>query len=168
MLFGLWFLVSTYPQLLIYAVLVLLLTLGGGLYPIFQRRNRTPIGLFFVYSPFLAILILSPLLISSLMPATGIGDIIAMMVAIMLLGERRSRWLVGMLAFTYLMDVVMVSILQWSLFPPLEHSLETGITSIVSLSTMLSAIMVIRLIVLGQEQQFRRAQRLNLELELRI
>ena len=168
MLFGLWFLVSTYPQLLIYAVLVLLLTLGGGLYPIFQRRNRTPIGLFFVYSPFLAILILSPLLISSLMPATGIGDIIAMMVAIMLLGERRSRWLVGMLAFTYLMDVVMVSILQWSLFPPLEHSLETGITSIVSLSTMLSAIMVIRLIVLGQEQQFRRAQRLNLELESRI
>ena len=37
-----------------------------------------------------------------------------MMVAIMLLGERRSRWLVGVLAFAYLVDVVMVSILEWS------------------------------------------------------
>ena len=168
MLLGLWFLTPAYPQILIYAVLVLLLALGGGLYPIFQRRNRTTTGLFFVYSPFLAVIILSPLLIPSLMPADVVVDIIAMMVTIMLLGERRSRWLVGVLAFAYLMDVVMVSILEWSLFPPLAHSLEIWITSIVSLSAMLIAIMSIRLIVLGQGNQFRRAQRLNLELESRI
>ena len=102
------------------------------------------------------------------MPANGIEDIIAMMVAILLLGERRSRWLVGVLAFAYLVEIVMVSILQWSLFPPLAHSLEIGITGIVSLIVMLTAIVSIRLVVLGQEQQFRRAQRLNLELQWRI
>ena len=167
-LLGLWFLAPTYTQILIYAVLMLLLTLGAGLYPIFQGRNRTPTGLFFVYSPFLAVIIFSPLLIPSLMPANGIEDIIAMMVAILLLGERRSRWLVGVLAFAYLVEIVMVSILQWSLFPPLAHSLEIGITGIVSLIVMLTAIVSIRLVVLGQEQQFRRAQRLNLELQWRI
>ncbi len=168
MLLGLWFLTPEYTQILVYAVLMLLLTLGGGLYPIFQRHAWTTAGLFFVYGPALAVLVLSPLLIPSLMPADGLVDIIAMMAAIMLLGERRSRWLVGVLAFAYLMDVVMVSILEWRLFPPLAHSIEIWITGIVSLIVMLTAIVSIRVIVLGQGQQFRRAQRLNLELQWRI
>ena len=74
----------------------------------------------------------------------------------------------GVLAFAYLMDVVMVSILEWSLFPPLPHSTEIWITGIVSLIVMLTAIVSLRLIVLGLGQQFRRSQRLNLELEGRI
>ena len=168
MLLGLWLLAPADIQILIYAVLMLLLALGAGFYPIFQRRGRTTAGLIFMYGSFLTTLTLSPLLIPSLMPANGIADVIAMMAALVLLGEPGSRWLVGALAFAYLLDVFIVSILEWSLFPPLEHRAEIWLTSSITLIVMLTAIMSIRLIVLGLGQQYRRAQRLNLELERQI
>ena len=67
-----------------------------------------------------------------------------------------------------MVDVVVVSILSWSPFPPLERSIEVWVTGAVSLVVMLTALVIIRLIVLGMGRQFRRAQRLNFELEQRI
>ena len=71
---GVWFLAPAYPQLLIYGGLILLLALGAGFYPVLQRRNRATTGFWLVYSPSLAVVFLSPLLIPRLQccaPAAG-------------------------------------------------------------------------------------------------
>ena len=156
------------PQILIYAGLTLLLALGAGMYPILHRRNRTTAGVYLVYGLSLLLIALSPLLIPSLIAVVGITDVIAMMAALMMLGERRSRGLIGVLAAAYLADLVGVVILGWRPFLPLEHSTEGWASGIVGLVVILTAIIVIRVIVLGLERQYRRAQQLNLELERQI
>ena len=168
LLVGVWLLAPAYPQILIYALMLLLLGLGAGLYPVLHRRNRTTAGFYLLTGVTLVVVFLSPLLLPSLMPTTPFVVMIGIMVAMLLLGERRSRWLVGAFVLAYLVDVVIVGILSWSPFPPLPHSTDDEVFGAVSLFGILIAVISIRLMVVALEQQFRRAQRLNLELEQRI
>ena len=165
LLVGVWSLARTYPQLLIYALLMLLMALSAGVYSIRQRRNRTTIGLSFAVGLLLLLNFLSPLLIPSLLLVSGITYVISILLVMTLLGDRGSRGLVGVFALAYLADVIGVGILGWAPFPALERSSEVWVTGVFSVVGILSVILVIRMIVVGQQQQFRRAQRLNFELE---
>ena len=168
LLVGVWLLAPAYPQILIYALVLLLLGLGAGLYPVLHRRHRTTAGLYLLTGVTLVVVFLSPLLLPSLMPTTPFVVMIGIMVAMLLLGERRSRWMVGAFVLAYLVDVVVVGILSWSPFPPLPHSVDDEVFGAVSLFGILIAVISVRLMVVALEQQFRGAQQLNLELEQRI
>ena len=168
LLVGVWLLAPAYPQILIYALILLLLGLGASLYPALHRRNRTTAGFYLLTGVTLVVAFLSPLLLPSLMPTTPFMVMIGIMVAMLLLGERRSRWLVGAFVLAYLVDVVVVGILSWNPFPPLPHSADDEVFGAVSLFGILTAVISVRLMLVAQEQQFRRVQRLNLELGQRI
>ena len=168
LLVGVWLLAPAYPQILIYALMLLLLGLGAGVYPVLHRRHWTTAGLYLLTGVILVAVFLSPLLLPSLMATTPFVVMIGIMVAMLLLGERRSRWMVGAFVLAYLADVVIVGILSWSPFPPLPHSTDDEVLSAVSLFGILTAVISIRLMVVALEQQFLGAQRLNFELEQRI
>ena len=148
--------------------MLLLLGLGAGVYPVLHRRHWTTAGLYLLTGVILVAVFLSPLLLPSLMATTPFVVMIGIMVAMLLLGERRSRWMVGAFVLAYLADVVIVGILSWSPFPPLPHSTDDEVLSAVSLFGILTAVISIRLMVVALEQQFLGAQRLNFELEQRI
>ena len=167
-LVGVWLSARTYPQILIYALLIGTIALGAGMYPFFQRRDQTRLGILVINILSIFSLLLTPLLIRSLMPVIAVSDVIVVIILYLLLGDRDSRWLVAAVALVFGIDVVLVSISDWSLFPPLPSSTELWITGIVSLVGFLIAILIIRLIVLGLERQYRRTRMLNFELQRQI
>ena len=147
LLVGVWLLAPAYPQILIYALMLLLLGLGAGVYPALHRRHWTTAGLYLLTGVILVVVFLSPLLLPSLMPTTPFMVMIGIMVAMLLLGQRRSRWMVGAFVLAYLADVVIVGILSWSPFPPLPHSTDDEVFGAVSLFGILIAVISIRLMV---------------------
>ncbi|MEO8395264.1 MAG: hypothetical protein ABI700_19880, partial [Chloroflexota bacterium] len=84
LLIGIWLLAPTYPQILIYAFMLLLLGLGAGLYPALHRRKRTTAGFYLLTSVTLVVAFLSPLLLPSLMPTTPFMVMIGILVAMLL------------------------------------------------------------------------------------
>ena len=167
-LVGVWLSAQTYVQILIYALLIGMIALGAGMYPFFQRRDQTRLGILVINILSIFSLLLTPLLIHSLMPVIAVSDVIVVIILYLLLGDRDSRWLVAAVALVFGIDVILVSISGWSLFPPLPSSTELWITGIVSLIGFLIAILIIRLIVLGLERQYRRTRMLNFELQRQI
>ena len=167
-LVGVWLSAQTCVQILIYALLIGMIALGAGMYPFFQRRDQTRLGILVINILSIFSLLLTPLLIHSLMPVIAVSDVIVVIILYLLLGDRDSRWLVAAVALVFVIDVILVSISGWSLFPPLSSSTERWITGIVSLIGFLIAILIIRLIVLGLERQYRRTRTLNFELQRQI
>ena len=160
---GLWFLAQLAPQVLIYAGLSLLLALSAGFYPAFQHRKQTTIGLSLVYGVSLLLIVFSPLLIPSLMAVICIRRHHQMVDAAA--GRPRQSRVGGRLG------AGLSGRSHRRCYPGLASlsafgdSIELWVTGTLGLVVTLTGIVVIRLIVLGLERQYRRGLRLNFEVE---
>jgi methyl-accepting chemotaxis protein len=99
---------------------------------------------------------------------TGIGYLIIIMAANMLLGGKGSRWLIGVSLLAYLADLVLANTWGQGLFPPLEHTTGLIVGSSIAFFGALVSALIIRTLVTGQDEQFCRAQLSVLEIEKRV
>ena len=162
-----WLFYREYNQLLAYAVLLLPLVMGARLYPAFHHRNRATVGMYLFIFPVLLFAAVLPLLMPTLMPVVVISYIMTVMLGNLLLGDKANRWLPWLCTLALVADIILVK--DWVLIwvTPLDETMGLAISVLFSAVALPVAAVVIRLIVMGQEEQFREAQRANLEIEAR-
>jgi len=162
-----WVFYRGYNQLLAYAVILVPLVAGAWLYPVFHRRGRVVVGVYLFILPVLLFAALLPVLVPALMPVVVISYIMTIMLGNLLLGDRANRWLPWVCTLVLIADIVLVS--DWSLgwFSPLDETTSLAMSVLFSVVALPVAALVIRQIVMGQEDQYRQAHRANLEIERR-
>lgn len=162
-----WVFYRQYNQLLAYAVLLAPLTAGAWLYPVFHRQDRGVLGVYLFILPVLLFAAVLPLLVPALMPVVVISYIMTIMLGNLLLGDQDNRWLPWVCTLALVADIILVNGWVFSWFTSLDETTGLGISVLFSVVALPVAALVIRQIVMGQEDQYRQAQRANLEIEKR-
>jgi methyl-accepting chemotaxis protein len=166
-LIGLWLFFRQYPQLLIIGSASILLFIGSALFPVFHRQGRMNLGSVVLLTSFTLVLVICCLILPEMLPAISAGFITVITLAILLLGDRISRWFIAFQIPTYITCAILSRTVTADLFTPLGQTVGTVFGSIVGGFALLGGVLIIRMVVLGQDEQFGKAQLANLEVERR-
>jgi len=162
---GLWLFLPAYTQFLAYLVVLILLAIASGLYPFFYHRNQAKTGAVVLCSVMFLAITVAIFAIPEIIPAAGIAYIAVMIIGKLLLGEKDSRWLNAAIVVALALVLIWGKQVAAYWFVPLDETLGIIFDVVVSLSCLVAVILFLRLVVGGQEEQFRQAQRTSMELE---
>lgn len=154
-------------QLLALAAVTAPLILGAGVYPQLVKTGRAKLGIFIFIVTLLLAVSLGVLVVPEMRLTTTIGFFLIIIISNMLLGERDSRMLVGLSVILFAIDLFINSRWQLGWFQPLDADTELLINMLVSTTSLLVGAVVVRIIILGQDNSFKEAQRAKLEIEKR-
>jgi FtsH-binding integral membrane protein len=164
---GLWLFFRQYAQLLALVGVCLVLLIGSASFPTLHRQGRTTLGFYLIIITFFIVVSATTVIFPNILPAIGIGLIIVVTMAVLLLGDQQSRWFIGASTLALVAGGILAQTVAADWFPPLEKTI--GIVVGVSFSgiALLAGALIVRMIVLGQDEQFTKAQLANLEVEKR-
>jgi hypothetical protein len=91
-LVGMWLFMRQYTQLAVLGGSTILLLVGSVLFPVLHRQGRTTLGSYVLLISFTLVLLNSALILPDLLSAASVGFIVAITLAILLLGDHMSRW----------------------------------------------------------------------------
>ena len=164
---SLWLLFRQYTQLLGLGGTAATLLVGSAAFPFLHRQGRTTLGSYIFISAFLVVLSAGILILPAILPAVSVGLIIVITLAILLLGDQPARWLIAAATLNFVVCAALAKTVAADWFPALGETV--GIVSSVGFSglAVLAGALVVRMIVLGQDEQFGKAQLANAEVEKR-
>ena len=163
----LWVPFRQYIQLLVNAGVLVLVVVGAGLYPSFHRRGKIRAGITVLLGSVLATLFVDALLLPDSLPAIGIGYVLLIMMCNMLLGDRGSRWLTGVGIIGFAADVALSRTVARDWFPGLDERAGWIIGTLLAGSALLGAVVVVRIIIAGQENAYRESEQANQDIAVR-
>jgi methyl-accepting chemotaxis protein len=100
-----------------------------------------------------------------LLPAVSVAYVLVITLAHRLLGSRGGYWLAGVCALCFLGDVLATQLWSVPWFPELSQTLSLVVGGFLSVLALLVVAMVVRVIVLGQEQSYTQSELATLEME---
>jgi methyl-accepting chemotaxis protein len=160
-----WILLADYSQLLVLAIALLPMGMGSGAFPYFNRWDKTVLGIYiFLMSAIFSISIL-PFVLPQTIVIVGLGFVTCSAISHKLLGDKDARVLIVFMIL--LLGVIIVVTSLWSpewptpLNETIEITASTGISSI----GLITAIVMMRVIVLGQDNLYQQAYETRLEVE---
>jgi len=164
----LWLFLRPYIQLLVFAGPILLVMATAGLYPALRRQGRGTMGArIFLLSAVIAVACF-PILVPEMLLSV-IGDyVIIIIMGYLFLGNKGSHWLSGACILAFIADFILTEWWSLSWFPPLDETAGLFVSASFAVIVLLVTVVIIRLIIVGQEEQFRQAQRANREIEKRV
>lgn len=153
-------------QLLTFAALVTPVILSAWLYPVLQRRGQGTLGINLLLVSFLFLfatgsIFVLPEAVLSAVPVYVLFTILASL----LLEPRNSRWLIGACIAIFATVVTVVKLWNPGWFTPLQGTVELVVNTTFSTFAMVTVAIMIRRIVLGQEDALRHAHRATQEIE---
>lgn len=154
-------------QLLALAGVTAPLILAAGVYPQLARNGHSKAGIYIFLITLMLAVSLGVLIMPEIRLATTIGFFLIIMISNMLLGDRDSRLLVGLIVIIFGLDIFAIHRWRPDWFQSLDANTELMINLIVSTTSLLIGAIVVRIITLGQDQSFKEAQRAKLEIEKR-
>ncbi len=162
-----WLILPAYLQFLVLAVVVLITAAGSLLYPFFYRREQAALGAYVCLGSLLFTASIAPLVFSTAFPGVALAYMMIIVMSIQMLGDRQSRVFIGIIVVV--MGIIGIVTNLW--VPPWPVTLDETINlvggTVLNLISLLTGALLMRLIVLGQEEQFRQAQLATLEVEKR-
>jgi methyl-accepting chemotaxis protein len=164
----LWLFLPYYTQLLAFVVVVMPLLVGAGLYPVFYRREQVMLGLYLFVISFLIVAAACPIVLPDIMPAVSVGFVTIVIMGNLLLDNRGGRWLTGVSILAFVADIILARAWAPSLFPPLGEIAGLIASATIGLFALGAAALIVRLVVLGQEDVSRQLHRANLDIEKRV
>jgi len=166
-LVGLWLFFNQYTQLLVLGGSTIVLFAGSAAFPVLHRQGRTTLGSYVLLTSFALVLTVAALILPDMLPAVSVGFIVAITLAILLLGDQLSRWFIAAQIPTFIACAVLAKTVAADWFPPLGKTVGISVSAVFSGFAILAGALIIRMIVLGQDEQFGKAQLANLEVEKR-
>jgi methyl-accepting chemotaxis protein len=156
-----------YTQLLVLAVIALPIAMSAGLYPVFYRRNQARIGVYLLLASFILVAFLLPLVASELILTTPILYLVIVVFGYLVLGDQSGRWLTGACILAFVTDIYLTRVwaLNWS--TPLDENLGWTVGAILSTFVLAVVTLIIRSVILEQEEIFQQSQLANLEIKKR-
>ncbi len=165
---GAWLVFRQYTQLLILAVIIVPMTISAGLFPAFHRRGQTKLGFYVFLLAFFVPTSTVALLLQEAMMSAPVGLVTVVIVGNLLLGDKDSRWLTILCILAFIVDVVLVSTVARNWFVPLAEVPGVIIGAVFCAMAMISTVLIIRIVVIGQEEHFQQSQRANMEVAKRV
>lgn len=164
----LWLSSQQHTQFLVFAAFLIVLLLGWGSYPLLYRRGQAHVGLHIAVLSILVVVALAPLLLAEILPATSIAYALVILLANFFLGSRNSLWIGIVCVIGFTADIILVSTVAPTWFAPLETN--AGLIANVVIGFIAAAITVViaRMTVLSQEEQYHKVQLANQEIEQRV
>jgi methyl-accepting chemotaxis protein len=164
---GLWLVFRQYTQLLALGGSTLVLLVGSASFPFLHRQGRTTLGFYILLVSFFLVLSACALIMPDLLPAISVGFIIVLAMAVLLLGDQQSRWFIVSETLTFVVCAVLAKTVTADWFPQLDKTIAIVVSSVFAGVAVIAGALIVRLIVLGQDEQFLKAQLANLEVEKR-
>lgn len=160
-----WLLFQQYTQVLAIAVVILLITVGAGLYPFFRRRGQAKRGLYLHLGSLLFVVSIVSLLIPAVLPGAAVGYVTVIILAYLFLGDRASRGLTALAVIAFAADFVLIHVWDPGWFPPLQERTAWIIGALASIAVLLADVLVVRQIMVEQEGSFCQAEQGKMEIE---
>jgi methyl-accepting chemotaxis protein len=164
---GLWLFFRQYTQLLVLSGTSAVLLAGSVVFLFFHRQGRTTLGSYIFVASFFATLLIGILVLPDMLPAISVGLIIVITMAILLLGDKPARSLIVGVTVCFIGFAVLAKTVAADWFPSLGKTVGIVFSVGASVSAVVGGALVVRMIVLGQDEQFHKAQLANLEVEKR-
>ncbi|MFC1960515.1 hypothetical protein ACFLYO_07385, partial [Chloroflexota bacterium] len=149
-MFGCWFFVPEYVQLLLFGILFCLIAAAGGIFPWLRQRGQVVIGYWLIVLIIFAASIFVGLLLPETFPAGCMGFIVAIMISQTLLGDRITRWLIGAAFVVFLLVYFGVMLFAADLFPQLNENLALIVGGAFSAGILVAIALLVRQLVLSQ------------------
>ena len=163
-----WLFFRQFTQLLAFAGILILVTGGIGLSALLHRRGQGTIGVYFLPFSLLVAVVISPLILPELILAIGAGYIATIIIGTQTLGYKNSFWLIGVSIVAFGANILLIELGLPGWFPPLDETVSLIISATFSPIALLTVVLIVRMILIGQEEQFLRAQETNREIEKRM
>jgi methyl-accepting chemotaxis protein len=163
----LWLMFRDYPQLAFMPGFASLAMIGAALYPFLHRRGYGTIGIYLLLTSMSLNVFVGALVPAVLVPLAIVAVLIVIL-SCLLLGSRDSLWFIGFCVLILTVVVVLADTWTPDQFPALEERTGFVLAALLTAFALSIAAFLVRLIVMGQEEQFRRAQLANLEVERRV
>ncbi len=160
-----WLLLPSYTQLLLVIGMLSLATAGLAIYPFFHHRRQVTVGAFVALGPFLLGSAVNLFLVPEIGFAVTICYIFTMIVGNLWLGDKNGRWPIAASILLLLANIILPKIFTLPWFTPLAEIPGLIINLIFSTVAAVIIAVIIRYLVVGQEEQFRLVQRANLNLQ---
>ena len=164
---GLWLFFRQYTQLVVLGGSTIVLLVGSALFPVLHRQGRTTLGSYVLLTSFALVLTVAALIMPDMLPAVSVGFIVAITLAILLLGDHLSRWFIVGQILAYIACAVLAQTVAADWFPAMGKTVGIAVSAGFSGFAVLAGALIVRMIVLGQDEQFQKAQFANLEVEKR-
>jgi len=163
----LWLLFRSYTQLIVVSGVFMMMVAGTISFPVLHRRGYTTLGLYLFLISILIGIFVSGIVFPEILIALGASSLAFITVAILVLGDQRSRWLIGASILALVADVVLTRTVAADWFTPLEKTAGMIISAVMSGFVLSATTLIVRMTVLGQEDQFRQARLTTLDVERR-
>ncbi len=166
-LIGLWMVYPEQTRLLAVAAVLSVLLVGWGPYEWFYRRQRARQGIYLGMASFIFAAAVVPGLLPTIFPAASIGYIVLMAMGYLLLGQKPGLVIFALMIPIFLANLIVVRDGLDLPLPPLDAEIANNAGIAVSMMALLIGGLIIRSIVVRQDEQFRRAQQATYEIEQR-
>jgi len=155
-------------QLLVFAGVTAPVVLSAWLYPVLKQRGQAMLGANLLLVSFLFLfatgsIFILPEAVLSAVPVYVLFTILASL----LLEPRNSRWLIAACIGIFATVVTVVKLWNPGWFVPLQGTIEVVVNSTFGTFAMVAVAIIIRRIVLGQEELLRQAHQANEEIKRR-
>jgi methyl-accepting chemotaxis protein len=156
-----------YSQLLVTAVMVTLLGAASWGYGRLSCRGRAVLAAYILLVMVVATTSAIPFLLRNVAPVFSIAAVTAIVMTFQLLGGRHGLWFVGLVVAFFGATLVLSNNWHPDWAHPIDEDLDLFIGTILSIITMATTVIELRIIITGQEENYRQAQRASLEIEKR-
>jgi methyl-accepting chemotaxis protein len=161
----LWAFARQHGQLLVAAGFILPFIVCAFLYPVFYRHGQAALGIeIYLFSLLLALGALAMVVPQALL-TVAITYVVTIVAAYLLLGAGKSaRVIIGCFA-AFAADYIVVEWVAPNWFVALDRTAGVVVGGTLGFFALLTIAVILRLIMLGQDDQFRQARLANLEVE---
>ncbi len=160
-----WLFMWDYVQILVSAGCILLIVIGAGVYIVLHRRGETRLGYYALLFSILIFLLLDPLFLPDVIPSMGAGHIFLIVMSYLLLGDRVSRWVVGVCIVGFVVDLILVRTVTVAWFPQPSEEMGLAVSTGFSVLTISVVAFIVRMVVRGQDAAYRQARQATIEIE---
>jgi len=164
---GLWLFFRQYTQLLGMSFTAAVLLAGSASFPFLHRQGQTTLGSYIFIAAFYLALSAGILILPDLLPAITVGLIIVITIAILLLGDRPALLLIVSATLSFFVFAALAQTVAADWFPSLGKTVGIVLNVGASGLAVMGGALIVRMVVLGQDEQFEKAQLANAEVEKR-
>ncbi len=156
---------TPYTQLLVLGVQAMTMAAGAWTYQVLYRRAQYQFGAYLLIFSMVVLLFTLPFVLPKSAILVGAGLTVTAAIAVQLLGFRKSIGILGLMLTLLVASQVAMDLWmpEWPVLLDATVNLIAGI--FMNLFGLLGCAVMVGIIVVGQEQQYRRAQLANREVE---
>jgi len=163
-----WLLLRQYTQFLPLSLLLAQLTATAALYPVLHRADRATAGIQLFMASFLLTCVVSWMLVPEVALGALGGFVVLVTIANLALGGTESLWVTVASVLLVIADIIVAEVLSPRWFTPLDDTTRLIAGTFVGTVPFFVAVLVIRMVVTGQEGFFRQSRMGQLEIDRRI